>query len=124
MKLRIQNNSVRLRLTQKEVASLRDTGLVECAIQFPAGRKLGYSAASSQGATEISVAWKDDSICVILPQTMVNEWAESGEITLEGCDSGVRILVEKDFQGLHKPAERDPDSYPHPLAGTATTTGG
>jgi hypothetical protein len=124
MKLRIQNNSVRLRLTQKEVVSLRDRRLVECAIRFPAGRKLGYSVASSSDATEISVAWKDGSICVTLPHVTVNEWAGSGEITIEGSDSGVQILVEKDFQGLHKPAERDPDSYPHPLAGTTTTTGG
>jgi hypothetical protein len=31
---------------------------------------------------------------------------------------GLQILVEKDFQCLHKPGERDPDAYPHPLAVT------
>lgn len=123
MKLRIQNNSVRLRLTQKEVACLRDLGLVECATQFPGGRRLGYSVASLPNATGISVAWKDDSICVTLPSVVTNEWARSGEITIEGSDSGVQILVEKDFQGLHKPADRDPDSYAHPLAGTEPTAG-
>ena len=34
MKLRIQGNSLRLRLTQKEVACLRDRGCVESLIEF------------------------------------------------------------------------------------------
>jgi len=123
MKLRIQNNSVRLRLTQKEVAALRDQGIVECAIQFLEGRRLGYSVASPPDATGVSVAWKDDSICVTLPRETVNKWAGSPEITIEGFESGVQVLVEKDFKGLHQPAERDPDSYPHPRAGSGAAIG-
>ena len=46
MKLRIQNNLLRFRLTQKEVERLLDDGLVESAIRFPTGRELCYSVAS------------------------------------------------------------------------------
>ena len=53
MKLRIQGNLLRLRLTQKEVARLHDQGLVESAIQFPPGRALSYSVASSPDAAEV-----------------------------------------------------------------------
>jgi hypothetical protein len=35
MKLRIQGNSLRFRLTQKEVACLHDSGRVEAAFRFP-----------------------------------------------------------------------------------------
>lgn len=42
MKLRIQGNSLRLRLTQKEVAQLRDRGHVKSFIEFAPGHSLVY----------------------------------------------------------------------------------
>lgn len=42
MKLRIQGNSLRLRLTQKEVGLVRNHGLVESHIEFAPGRSLTY----------------------------------------------------------------------------------
>jgi hypothetical protein len=117
MKLRIQGNSLRLRLTQKEVACLHDHGLVECAIRFPLGRMLGYSVASSEDAAEVSVDYEGDSICVVLPSAVETAWAESSQVTIEGPrDLGVQVLVEKDFQCLHKPSEPDLEAYPNPLA--------
>ncbi len=106
MKLRIQENLLRLRLTQKEVACLHHHRLVECAIRFPSG----------PNSSEVSVDYKDNSISVALPGAAVTAWAESGRVSVEGFHLGVRILVEKDFQCLHKPGEQDPDAYPHPLA--------
>ena len=117
MKLRIQENLLRLRLTQKEVTCLLNHGLVECAIRFPTGRELCYSVASLPYAAEVSVDYIDDSIFVSLPGAAVAEWAGSNQVSIEGPgNSGIQILVEKDFQCLHKPAERDPDAYPNPLA--------
>ena len=68
-------------------------------------------------AAEVSVDYLDDSIFVSLLGAVLAEWAGSNQVSIEGPpNSGVRILVEKDFQCLHKPAERDPDAYPNPLA--------
>jgi hypothetical protein len=117
MKLRIQGNLLRLRLTQNEVACLLDHGLVESAIRFPTGRELCYSVASLPYAAEVSVDYEGDSIFVGLPSAVVTQWAESSHVSIEGPrNSSVEILVEKDFQCLHKPSERDPDAYPNPLA--------
>src|SRR5204863_10115610 len=117
MKLRIQGNLLRFRLTRKEVAQLHESGLVENAIRFPPGRALTYSVASSPDADEISVDYYRDSIRVALPQDIVTVWARSSQVTLEGSRQlPVQILVEKDFQCLHKPEDRDPDGYPNPLA--------
>ena len=117
MKIRIEGNALRLRLTQKEVACLHDHGFVECAIRFGDGRALSYSVATAPEAAEVSVNYDGDSIRVALPCPMAAAWAESSQVTVEGPrNSAVRILVEKDFQCLHKPAKRDPDAYPHPLA--------
>jgi len=117
MKLRIQGNTLRFRLTRKEVACLHDHELVACVIRFPSGRTLGYSVASSPDAAEVAVDYESDSIRVVLPRAVAAAWAESDRITIEDSgNAGVRILVEKDFQCLHKAAERDPDAYPNPLA--------
>jgi hypothetical protein len=116
MKFRIQESLLRLRLTQKEVASLLTDGLVECSIRFPTGRELCYVVANLPYAAEVSVDYIDDSIFVSLPSAAVTEWAGSNQVSIEGFgDSGIQILVEKDFQCLHKPADRDPDAYPNPL---------
>jgi hypothetical protein len=121
MKLRIQDNLLRLRLTQKEVTCLLDHGLVECAIRFPTGRALTYSVASLPYASEVSADYEGDSILVVFPRAAVTEWAGSSQVSIEGPrNSGVEILVEKDFQCLHKPSERDPDAYPNPLAAVTT----
>ena len=115
MKLRIQGNLLRLRLTQQEVARLHDHQLVESAIRFPSGRALGYSLAALPKAAGISVDYDGDSISVVLPRSVVSAWADSNEVSIEGSrSSGVQVLIEKDFQCLHKPEERDPDAYPHP----------
>jgi hypothetical protein len=117
MKLRIQGNSLRFRLTQKEVAALYQHSTVECALQFPLGRTFRYSVATSQHAAELSVDYEGDSIFVVLPRAQAAAWAESNQVTIESPATAlIQVLVEKDFQCLHKPGERDPDAYPHPLA--------
>ena len=117
MKLRIQGNLLRLRLTQKEVTSLLDHGLVEFALRFQSGRALSYNLASSPYAPEVAVDYEGDSIRIVVPRAVATAWAESTEVTIEGSrNSCVQILIEKDLQCLHKPSERDPDAYPNPLA--------
>jgi hypothetical protein len=117
MKLRIQGNQLRLRLTQNEVTCLLEHGLVESGIRFPTGRELCYLVGSLPLAAEVSVDYLDDSIFVVLPGPVVSNWARSEQVSIEGPHSGgVQILIEKDFQCLHKSSERDPDAYPNPLA--------
>jgi hypothetical protein len=116
MKLTIQGNSLRFRLTQTEVACLDDSGRVESAVRFPAGRDLRYAIECSPDATEVSVDYAGNSICVVLPRGAATAWAESSQVSIVGSrHPNVEVLIEKDFQCLHKAAERDPDAYPHPL---------
>ena len=125
MKIRIQGNLLRLRLTQKEVTCLHDRGLVETAIRFSPDRALSYSVASSPDAAEVSANYEGDAIRVVLPRAAATAWTESSQVTVEGSrNSGIQILVEKDFQCLHKPSERDPDAYPHPLAAVKKRSAG
>jgi hypothetical protein len=116
MKLRIQGNSLRLRLTQKEVAQVRNRGLVESHIEFAPGHSLSYLLEGSPLVQATSATFDGRAIRVTIPMYEVTDWVESDLIGIETqSHTGVQLLVEKDFQCLHPSAEQEPDAYPHPL---------
>lgn len=122
MKLRIRNNSVRLRLTRGEVDSLRAEGLVSARIGFPGGHSLSYLVESSPASVKPAAFFSDNVVTVRLPETAVLAWATSEQVSIDGdllLDDGdtLHILVEKDFACLAPREDEDEsDMYPHPNA--------
>jgi hypothetical protein len=116
MKLRIQGNSLRLRVTQKEVARVRDGGYVESFIEFAPGRPLVYLLVGSPSAETMSATFDGRAIRVTIPMYQMTDWVESDRVSIEAqSQTGVQLLVEKDFQCLHRSVDQEPDAYPHPL---------
>lgn len=115
VKLRIQDNSLRFRLTQTEVMRLKENGRVEAEVRFSADRALCYFVASTNSIEDIEVEYTADCVRVFLPGPWVLAWAESDQVSIAG-HGPVQVLVEKDFQCLHGPDRRDPDAWPNPLA--------
>lgn len=123
MKLRILDNSIRLRLSQAEVAQLADDQAVLASIHFPAGNALHYRILPSTSAEEIHLSYDQEGITVMIPSAQAKEWANSEVIgisatnLLESNDT-VRILIEKDFQCLTTRAHEDESGlFPHPKDG-------
>ena len=123
MKLRIRDNSVRLRLTRGEVATLRDTGVVTGRTTFPGGRHFGYSVESSPASVKPGAYFSESVITVRLPESVVRAWAGSEQVSIcddQLLDDGDRlsILVEKDFACLApRDGEDESDMYPNPASG-------
>src|SRR4051794_37691671 len=117
MKLRLRHNMVRLRLTQSEVAQLRDVGSVEEHVDFGPGSRLTYRIDSSSDQVLPSAEFRNGNILLSVPRAMVNEWADSTQIGMES-DGAIRVLIEKDFKCLD-PAdpEENLDTFPNPLEG-------
>jgi hypothetical protein len=116
MKLRIQGNSLRLRVTQKEVARVRDGGRVESFIEFAPGRSPIYLLESSPNTATMSATFDGHAIRVTIPMHQMTDWVESDRVGIEACSpAGMQLLVEKDFQCLHRSVEQEPDAYPHQL---------
>src|SRR3569623_2117238 len=115
MKLRIQDDTLRLRLTRGEVDDLSRGLSVERTVHFPGGRGLQYIVTGSAVSASPQAAYSGDAIRISLPQARVKSWAAGDEVGIEGQDGPVRILVEKDFQCLHRGADAEPDAFPHPL---------
>jgi hypothetical protein len=117
MKLRLRHNSVRLRLTQGEVAQLRDAGSIEEYVEFGPDQRLTYRVDSSPGETSIRVEYNGGNILLSVPAAMVTGWANSEQVGME-ADGPLRVLIEKDFKCLDpSDPEDNVDTFPNPLEG-------
>lgn len=125
MKIRIRDNSVRLRLSRGEVEAINASGVVTSTTGFPGSREFRYSLESSPASVTPAAFYSDNEIRVRLPETVVHAWATTEQVSIEGeqvLDDGnkLSILVEKDFACLAPRAgEDESDMYPHPNAGEA-----
>lgn len=125
LKLRIRDNSIRLRLTQTETDTLKREGVVAARTRFPGGRSLEYAVESSPASVNPAVHYSENRLEVRLPETVVLAWATSEQVSMCGeqrLEDGeiVSILVEKDFQCLApREGEDESDMFPHPLEDSA-----
>ncbi|HEV2688173.1 MAG TPA: hypothetical protein VGV35_06455 [Bryobacteraceae bacterium] len=120
MKLRLQENSLRLRLNQAEVAQFSKTGHVEESIDFGAGANLTYVLESSSKIDIPHAAFQNGQLRVQMPSSVGRDWVTTDRVGVEGeqtlaGDKQLSILIEKDFQCIHRD-EPEPDAYPNPLA--------
>jgi len=115
MKLRFHNQSLRLRLSQSEVARLVETGAVRETLPFPGGQTLEYSLETGP-VSAIAASFEDGRITVKLPATEARGWAESDRVGIETADGPLRLYIEKDFQCLHGPEKDNADAFPNPSA--------
>jgi hypothetical protein len=124
MKLRIVDDSLRLRLTRSEVALIERGEAVESRARFPGGSELAYALIVAD-ATRISATFDADRIEVTLPRLVALPWAAGNEVSLHGeqpLDHGVfQILVEKDFTCVEpREGEDQTDLYPNPKTAGVT----
>ena len=120
MKLRIQGNSVRLRLSQSEVAKFQEAGKVSDSISF-GGVSLAYALERTDGS-EMSAEFEGNCIRVFVSFAQSDNWAtKAEEVGMEhfqrhaANQEALRILVEKDFKCLaDRPEEDESDNFPNP----------
>jgi hypothetical protein len=112
MKLRFHGNSLRLRLSQSEVARLAETGKVEETITFAPEVNLSYSI-ETRPSGAVAATLEGSHIRVLLPADLSKTWIESGQTGIEGGTESLRVLIEKDFQCLHHGSD-DADAFPNP----------
>lgn len=119
MKLRILSNSLRLRLSQTEIKTLESEHQVSGKINF-SNSEFIYSLIINDSEEDVSTEFENGHLKVKLSKTIATDWIESEQVDIRNADeSSIKILIEKDFQCLHKrPGEDESDSFPNPLAQT------
>lgn len=120
MKLRIRGDSLRLRLTKTDVATLVEKGTVAESMHMAPGASLEYRLTADRSLRDARVSLAGGVLEVRLPEGQVASWAGSNEVGIEtrqknGSHDGLLVLVEKDFPCLTaRPNEDDSDAFDRP----------
>jgi hypothetical protein len=120
MKLRIRGDSLRLRLSQAEIASLADGGTVVDAIHFGPAAVLRCEVATDGAVIGLGAQLEGTTIRVTVPTEALRRIAGSDEVGLSGTQPvgpgrELSILLEKDFRCLvPRPGEDVSDAFARP----------
>ncbi len=107
MKLRIQGNSLRLRLSEVEVTQFADEGQVEENIAFSPDETNALRYILQQTLNkEVSVQFTSNIILVSVPEVMAQKWTNTDLIGFDdlidlGNEKQLRIVIEKDLDCRH-----------------------
>ncbi|MGL1885328.1 MAG: hypothetical protein OCD76_02340 [Reichenbachiella sp.] len=123
MKVRIQENYIRLRLSQSEVEVFGKTGEVKSEIAIGAN-SLVYQLIAFNNVKELEGDYSQDRITIKMPADHQKVWTETDKVGYETIAGDLKIVVEKDFKCIHRrSAIDDEDSFPNPSANNNFKTG-
>ena len=121
MKLRIKGNSIRLRLTQSEIRQIAAGQTVREEVLFGTGH-FAYALLPDPALSAPDARFRDGELEVRLPADLAAQWAHTEQVGIEARVPGrsgtsLHLLIEKDFQCLHKrPGEDESDHFKNPAA--------
>ncbi|GAC1666341.1 MAG: hypothetical protein NVS9B4_22020 [Candidatus Acidiferrum sp.] len=119
MKLRIQANRIRVRLTQTEVKRIAAGQKVEQVTAFSPLATLSCCIESSAQFERPTATFENQLLTLRLPLSEARHWAESEQVGIDakqpvGDGTYLHLLVEKDFACLEPRAEEAADAFPNP----------
>ncbi|CAN5669902.1 hypothetical protein BH10BDE1_BH10BDE1_16240 [soil metagenome] len=104
MKLRIQGDSIRIRISAKEAQRIAEGSFVQETTHFPGEKTLHYVLEPSLTSEVMHARFANDRVVVSLPMALAVSWAKSEEVSLETTQTipedpskSLYLLVEKDF---------------------------
>ena len=123
MKIRIHNDAIRLRLSQTEVNQLAKGIAIREELRFPSPYpSFIYALESVDKGNELTISFVAQKLSINLPASKIKNWAKTDQVGISETipiESGatLQVLIEKDFQCLHKrPEENEKDNFPNPQA--------
>ena len=116
MKLRLRNNTLRLRVNQREVAGLASGAVLEEQVLFPGDARISYTLQSSSD-TAAEATFEHGVIRVLAPQQQVDAWAKGAAIGMyfefPAHGASLKVAIEKDLECVDgPPEEQDPEAFP------------
>lgn len=115
MKIRIKGDTIRLRLSQSEVATIGQSGTVSEITHFGTGA-LTYRLMCHDQGDDIISSCVDHVITISISKKLAAIWATSDMVGMDTSRENVPyILIEKDFQCLTvREGEDETDLYQNP----------
>jgi len=115
MKLRIRQNSLRLRVNQREVATLASGAPLEERLEFPGGGSLAYVLEASPKQAP-GASFEGGVVRILAPRSEIQAWAANDSIgiyfDLPANGDKLKVAIEKDLECVEARAEeRDPYAF-------------
>jgi hypothetical protein len=121
VKLRIQANSLRLRVSQSELARFVETGLLEETIHLGPGlgSELTYRLVRDSFVENLDIQASPGQVQVLVPAALARSWSGSDRVGMEaevslGTRGKLSLLVEKDFACIERSEIENADAFPNP----------
>lgn len=102
MKLRLENNIVKIRLSPEEIDRLDSEKIISEKIQISDGNKFSYSIQIVENIKSCTVSFENNSLKVCVPSLTASKWIESNQIgIIASIDSNlgesIILTVEEDL---------------------------
>lgn len=115
MKLRIHENSLRIRVNRPDLELLQRAGSIEHRVNVAAGAALVYRLKLVESGS-ICADLNGSTITVCLPRPMAERWFDESEVAVAGTQQTgatgeLRLLIEKDFACLVPREGEDQEGY-------------
>jgi len=124
MKLRINGNSMRLRVSRSEVARLLAGERLEETIHFAAkaSAKFTYALQQEPSVKLPTLQYTQNRVAILLPSDQANVWCGTEQVGIAedislGDFGSLTLLIEKDFACLDRSDEDNQDTFANPNAG-------
>jgi hypothetical protein len=112
MKLRLEGNSIRLRVRKSDLIKLQNEGAITETLMFPNSLLLKYQLITDNTAAVIDAQLSAEAMTVSIPLSIATNWLNSDAVGIESTlSSGLFILIEKDFPCTDRPWEDTSDTF-------------
>ncbi len=116
MKIRIKDNTIRLRLTKTDVVQLKESGTITCKTIITPKEVFQYALKVDATVQSFSASFESNTITIHIPVSDANILTDTDDITIKGSqkngeDGDLFLLIEKDLQCLDESDEDQSDMY-------------
>lgn len=116
MKIRCEQNSIRLRLRRSELVQLRAEKWLGASIHFPLGQALQWDLVLEPDQQDMTADLLPNRISIKVPYKMAQQWMDTNAVGMEcflplGTGSALHLLIEKDFPCKDRPDEDKSDFF-------------
>ncbi|TYZ13554.1 hypothetical protein FY528_03855 [Hymenobacter lutimineralis] len=108
MKIRLEENTLRVRLDAREILVFQQQGRLETVVCLGllASDQLTYTLERAPDAQALAVACAAGTVRVLVPTAAADAWTTTGQVSLQGAmpvfnNQVLQILVEKDLGCKH-----------------------
>ena len=121
MKIRINGNAIRYRLSKTDITNFGTAGFVEEKTEFANGVSFHYRLEKKKDIENPEASFSGNGISIFVPEKLVAGWPTNDIVGFEnrmeiGEGKSLLLLIEKDFVCLDPALEDQSDNYPNPKA--------